>query len=94
MRLGAGAGACSSYDGTTVGVGSSSSDGTTVGTGGSSSELIGESEPVFLAWRQVPFPDFFGRFDSVPFPDFLERFASQQAALLAGVLALAKASNR
>ena len=65
-----------------------------VGTGGSSSELIGESELVFLAWRQVPFPDFFGRFDSVPFPDFLGRFASWQATLLAGVLALAKVSNR
>ena len=39
------------------------------------SELIGESELGFLAWRQVPFPDFFGRFDSVPFPDFLGRFA-------------------
>jgi len=45
------------------------------------SELIGESELVFLAWRRVPFPDFFGRFDSVPFPDFLGRFASWQAAL-------------
>ena len=58
------------------------------------SEFIGESELVFLAWRQDPFPGFFGRFDSVPFLDFLGRFASWQAALLAGVLALAKASNR
>ena len=45
------------------------------------SELIGEFELVFLAWRRVPFPEFFGRFDSVPFPVFLGRFASWQAAL-------------
>ena len=56
--------------------------------------FIGESELIFLPWRQVPFPDFFWRFDSVPFPDFLRRFASWQATLLAGVLALAKASDR
>ena len=65
-----------------VGVGSSSFDGATVGTCVSVSEFIGESELVFLAWRQDSFPGFFGR------------FASWQAALLAGVLALAKASNR
>ena len=69
-----------SSDGTSVGVGSSSSDGRRVGTSVSVSELIGESEFVFLAWRRVPFPEFFGRFDSVPFPDFLGRFASRQAA--------------
>jgi len=60
------------------------------------SELVAESELVFLVWKPVPFPDFFGRFDSVPFPDFHlhGRFASWQATLLAGVLALAKASDR
>ena len=35
-----------------------------VGIGVSVSELVGESELVFLLWRQVPFSDFFERLDS------------------------------
>ena len=57
------------------------------------SELIGESELVFLAWRRVPFPDFFGRFDSVPFSDFLGRFASWQVAFASKALAALTSSG-
>ena len=35
-----------------------------VGISVSVSELVGESELVFLLWRQVPFSDFFERLDS------------------------------
>ena len=61
---GAGAGTCSSSDGTSVGVGSIRSAvgvGTAVATGVSVSEL---NERAALLWRFVPFPDFVGRSSS------------------------------